>query len=313
MKSSANAKRILFVAAKRRETGSLASQLRSAGHLVSLVEDLEAARGLLASQGFDQAVFPASLLSSILERQAVWEAADTEAWRSATAGVVHDLHGLLDALNRSLDEPTSAGQAQFEGGFDSSRLADLRRRVAILSLFLQELVMELTNDIGRELNLTVLDLEDAVEAAAVAVYPTAAERRQRLVIDIDQDVSRLQADRPKLKRVLTNLLNFAVTHNPVLGTVAVRACRDNDHCIITVSDEGEAVTQSELRRLFSPASGPGDASGLGLSQVKRIVELHGGRVWVESEKGSGTTVFISLPLPSWLRRKRSRLRISARD
>ncbi len=314
MKPPADAKRILFVAAKRRETGSLAAQLRSAGHLVSLVEELEAARDLLASHGFDQAVLPAPLLASLLERQALWEAADTEAWRSATAGVVHDLEGLLDALSRSMEQPAPpAARPHLQGGFETGGLADVRRRVSVISTFLHELVLELSNDIGRELNLTVVDLEDAVEAAAVAVYPTASERRQRLVVDIDEEVARLQADRTKLKRVLTNLLNFAVRHNPVLGTVAVRARRENDHCSIAVSDEGEAVTQSELRRLFSPASEPGDASGLGLSQVKRIVELHGGRVWVESEKGSGTTVFISLPLPTWLRRKRSRLRLSARD
>lgn len=297
MKPATSAMRILFVAIKKGEADPILGQLRAAGHLVSLVEDLEAAQSLLASNEFDHALFPAPALASLLEQRVFWEASGTEAWRKSTLGVVYDLRSLLRSLERSLKElqEGSAAESTALAGLD-----DVRRRISVLSAFLYELISELSNETGEELNLRQIDLEDAVEAAAVAVYPTASDRQARLAIDIDEEVARVRADSTKLKRVLANLLEYAVRNSLPLGTVTVRASRVGDQCVIAVADKGDGISQAELRRLFSPALERGD-SGFGLSLVKRLVEKQGGQVWVESEKGSGTTVFISLPLLATVR------------
>lgn len=293
MKPSPAPKRILFVALNKREAGSVPGNLRAARHSVSLVEDLEAAQALLASQGFDQAILPAPIVASFLEQRAVWPQANSEAWRRSTAGIAHDIRSLLNALSHNLEEMQRQSLSR---DFEVNGLAEIRHRISVISAFLDELVFEMTSG-DEELNLSVVDLEDAVEAAAIVVYPTASERQQRLVIDIDEEVAHVRADRTKLKMALTNLLDYATRHSPILGTVTVGASRDEDQCVIVVSHAGEGVTQSELRRLFSPASRGEGTTGLGLSQAKRIVEQHGGRVWVESQRGSGTSVFISLPAP----------------
>ncbi len=262
------------------------AQLRSAGHQVSLVEDADEARLLLGFAGFDQAVLPAAQLSALLEWQCLWESADTDAWRRSTAALAHDLQGLLHALERSI--------AEAEASVRGTRLGDFHHTISTLASFLHELTMELGGRGHEDLALTDVDLEDAVEAAAVVVYPSASERRQRLVIDIDDSVPKVYADSVKLKRILTNLLEHASRHAPRAGTVTVRACADQGDCVISVSHAGDGATQADLRRLFGPDAGK---NGLpSLSRVQRLVEQHGGRLWIESQKGQGTTAFVSLPL-----------------
>jgi len=94
-------KQILFVALKAGEAGSVMTPLRTAGHLVSLIEEIESAGPFLASHAFDQAVLPAHVLESLLRQRALWEASDGEAWRSSTAGLAHDLRYLLNACDRA--------------------------------------------------------------------------------------------------------------------------------------------------------------------------------------------------------------------
>jgi signal transduction histidine kinase len=250
------------------------------------------AQALLASGGFDQSLLPARTLEMLLEERALWQGADVEAWRRSTVSIAHDLRSLLRALAWSIRELNEADEAGTKAATD---LPQLGHTVAVLSLFLLELATELEGSADRELTLTAINLEDAVEAAAVAVYPSAIERRQRLAVDVQEEVAQIQADAGKIKRVLTNLLAHASRQSPTLGAVRVHAHREGDSCVISVSYTGDTITLSELRRLFSPLSPVSDFGTAGLSRVQRLVEQHGGRLWVESQQGSGTRIFVSLP------------------
>jgi len=298
-------KQILFVALKAGEAGSVMTPLRTAGHLVSLIEEIESAGPFLASHAFDQAVVPAHVLESLLRQRALWEASDSEAWRSSTAGLAHDLRYLLNALRQGIEELDEERQPR--PGADE-RLNEVRGRISTLSGFLSELILELDRDADEELRTTTVDLEEVIEAASVTVYSDASEKGQRLVIDVDEEVTHIRADRTKLKRVLANLLDYAVRQTPRLGTVTLRAMPVQDECVIAVLDGGEGITSSELRRLFNPPLGVVGVAGTGLPQVKRMVEQHGGRVWVESHKDSGTTVFVSFPRVLTARGGRPRVR-----
>ena len=265
--------------------------LRTAGHLVSIIEEIESAGPFLASHAFDQAVVPAHVLESLLRQRALWEASNGEAWRSSTAALAHDLRRLLNALRRGVEELDACQHDPSAG----EELNEIRGRISTLSEFLSELILDFDGDADEELHTTIVDVEEVIEAACVTVSSDASEKEQRLVIDVDEEVAHIRADSTKLKRVLANLLDHAVRHTPRLGTVTVRAMPAQDECVIGVLDGGEGITSSELRRLFSPPLGPAGVVGTGLPQVKRMVEQHGGRVWVESQKDSGTTVFVSFP------------------
>jgi len=286
-------KRVLAVSLKQ-EAEPVLGQLRAAGHQVSLVEGMDEAQALLASGGFDQSLLPARTLELLLEERALWQGADTEAWRRSAVSIAHDLRNLLRALAWSIQELTEADVADMKTGDD---LPQLGHTVAVLSVFLLELTTELEGAGGQELSLTAINLEDAVEAAAMAVYPSARERRQRLAVDIEEEVAQIGADDGKIKRVVTNLLAHASRQSPTLGAVTVHAQREGDNCVISISYTGDTVTLSELRRLFSPSSAVSDFGAAGLSRVQRLVEQHGGRLWVESQQGSGTRIFVSLPQP----------------
>jgi signal transduction histidine kinase len=271
-------RRILFVAAKS-DAQPVLAQLRAAGHQVSLVEDTDEARILLEFAGFDQAVVSAAKLAALLQEQWRWESADTGAWRRSTAALAHDLRALLGALESCV---AALERAPASGG----AAGDVRHSIAALSTLLQELAGELSGS-AEELSLVPVDVEDAVEAAAVAVYPSASERRQRLVIDIDEAVRRLTADGPKLKRVLANLLQYSSQRAPRLGTVTVRVREEQGECVISVFHAAMGAAGLEARQT------PGAA---GLSGAQRLVELHGGRLWIESQTGGEAGVFVSLPL-----------------
>jgi signal transduction histidine kinase len=285
-----NHQRILFVSPKR-EAEPLLGQLRSAGHEVSIVEDLDEAQALLASGAFDEALLPGKLTQEMFAQRYLWERSGADSWRQSTAAIAYDLRSLLAALDRCLQMLQKTGEDVLE----------LRRTICTLCSFLVELTDDFQEPCQPGLSLTVMDLEDIVDSAAVTVYPSASDRRQRLIIDIDEAARYIRADATKMKRVLSNLLSYASRQSPALGTVTVSAQRDPDSCVIAVSYTAETVSLSGIGELFSRAEVRGDRLAVGLRSVQDIVEQHGGRLWVESQRGAGTSVFMSVPSPEMAR------------
>ncbi|MGC9400221.1 MAG: ATP-binding protein [Anaerolineae bacterium] len=112
----------------------------------------------------------------------------------------------------------------------------------------------------------------------------------------------MSLDPEKIEQVLNNLLSNAIKYSHPRTTVHVRLRREDDHALLAVEDEGQGIPAEELERLFRPfqrtsvQSTAGERStGLGLVIVKRIVEKHGGKIWVESRVGVGSTFFVALP------------------
>jgi len=288
---SDQSRRILFVSLKK-EAEPLLSQLRAAGHQVSVVQEMEKAQAVLASGAFDEAVLPSRTIEPLLAQRVIWERSGGDSWRRSTASIAHDLRNLLSALARCTRDLREA-----EDPIRSHRddLTQLQRTIATLSAFLLELTDEFDGGSRRDLFIQVIDLEDAIETAAVAVYSSATERRQRLVIDVEDRCRYVRADATRMKRVLSNLLLHASRQTPSLGTVRVGVRREADDCVLSVSHSAETASISGLTELFG--RGDGQATGGGLSGVQEIVEQHGGRLWVESERGAGTTIFVTFPSP----------------
>jgi len=125
-----------------------------------------------------------------------------------------------------------------------------------------------------------------------------------LNLELDPDLDVIEADERKVKQVVFNLLSNAVKFTPDGGHVAVMARRTDDELQIAVSDTGVGIAPEDQARIFEEfrqvgqGSAKAEGTGLGLALTRRLVELHGGRLWVESEPGVGSTFTLTLPQPA---------------
>jgi signal transduction histidine kinase len=131
----------------------------------------------------------------------------------------------------------------------------------------------------------------------------AADQRIRLSATLEPGVSeiRVQADAARVIQVLGNLVRNAIKFTPAGGEVEVHAVRRGSSVVFSVRDTGRGIAPAAQARVFDRYwHSRGDATtrgtGLGLSISKGIVEAHGGRIWVESEEGKGSTFSFTLPL-----------------
>jgi len=142
-----------------------------------------------------------------------------------------------------------------------------------------------------------LDLRDVVTRALGVVQPLLRERGQTLDIDLPEPLP-LSGDAWRLEQVVTNLLSNAHRHTPAGTRVTVSGRAGRDEIALDVRDSGPGIPTAALEavfeRFYRVNHGAG-GSGLGLSIVRAIVELHGGRVWAESEEGAGAAFHVVLP------------------
>ncbi|MBI2872372.1 MAG: PAS domain-containing protein [Chloroflexi bacterium] len=127
--------------------------------------------------------------------------------------------------------------------------------------------------------------------------------KHRLVVDIPPDVPAIVADRVRIERVLYNLVENAIKYSPRGGEVTVHAQQQGSHLVVSVSDQGVGISAEDQPKLFQSFerlraherhSIPG--LGLGLRVCRILVEAHGGRLWVESTPGKGSTFFLTVPV-----------------
>jgi signal transduction histidine kinase len=120
--------------------------------------------------------------------------------------------------------------------------------------------------------------------------------RIHIIENVSPDLPPLSLDRTLLARALTNVIENALHAMPGRGSLALTAARADGRVRLSISDTGEGMDADALRRVFEPYfSTKTRGTGLGLPIAKRNVELNGGTIAVESQKGVGTTVTIELP------------------
>ncbi len=126
----------------------------------------------------------------------------------------------------------------------------------------------------------------------------------RVVADVPASLPLIKADNVRVERVLDNLIDNAIKYSPKGGEVRVSARLDGGQIIVSVKDQGIGISEADRQKLFqpfyrleTPVSGTAAKGvGLGLVVSRRLVEAHGGRIWVESEPGKGSTFYFTLPL-----------------
>ena len=125
----------------------------------------------------------------------------------------------------------------------------------------------------------------------------------QFVVDVPRKLPPVYADPLRLERILYNLLENAVKYSPQGEEIRVSVKPEKEHLIISVSDRGIGMSSADQAKLFGPFQRLEESRlegvkglGLGLLVCRRLVEAHGGRIWVESELGRGSTFFFTLPL-----------------
>ncbi len=167
----------------------------------------------------------------------------------------------------------------------------------------------LTDAMADALNISIrhepIDVPALVTEVVEASRPLLDKKRQGIEVDAPESLT-VSGDPDRLREAIDNLVSNAIKYSPIGGRIAMSVHAQGDDAMIRVSDNGPGLSPEDMSRLFGrfqrlsakPTAGE-SSTGLGLSIVKRIVELHGGQITVESGgPGSGTTFTLALPLKS---------------
>jgi signal transduction histidine kinase len=247
-----------------------------------------------------------------LYKQAVAEIADMRA-RDALktqflANISHDLRTPLAAVITHA-EILRDGML---GSLNERQLESVRGIIAGGRQLLDQVGEILTYARGAANQLTLatstFDAADVVAQVTQLNESLLSRRQLALEVDVPRTLPPLHADREKVAHILGNLLGNAMEFTPAGGRVWVRAnVRDGavcDECVVEVGDTGIGIAPEHHEMIFeefaqvdSTASRQHHGTGLGLTIARNLVELHGGRIWVESEVGRGSRFFFSIPYP----------------
>ncbi len=152
-----------------------------------------------------------------------------------------------------------------------------------------------------ELEAGEVSPEELIQEALLFVREKCARHGISLVVKTEEAPPVVEADRKRLKQVLVNLLTNAAKFTPDGGRITVSARAAGDEVVFSVEDTGPGIRPEDMKRLFSPfeqleTGRRKGGTGLGLAISKRLVEAHGGRIWVESEYGRGSRFSFSIPI-----------------
>jgi len=139
-------------------------------------------------------------------------------------------------------------------------------------------------------------LTDALQT----LRPLVDEKNIELDLQIESGLPKVMADRERIQQTLSNLVGNAIKFSSAGTKIVVVARKEDESVVIAVLDNGKGISPDQLPRVFDrywqSSRTDRHGAGLGLAIAKGIVETHGGRIWIESKPGEGTTASFTLPL-----------------
>ena len=228
----------------------------------------------------------------------------------------------LASMSHELRTPLHAiiGFSELLAEQSAGQLNDKQRRFTTHILQGAQHLLELINDIldlskieaGRlELRSEEFRMNTAVAEVLSNIRPLGTAK-QITVQNLVPDEITLYADRVRFKEILFNLLSNAIKFTPPSGTVSIAAKPLKGFAEVVVGDTGIGIPKEEQEAIFttfhqvgSTTKGVREGTGLGLAITKRLVEHHGGRIWVDSEPGQGSRFFFTLPLKTTVDRNQA--------
>jgi signal transduction histidine kinase len=215
--------------------------------------------------------------------------------------VTHDIKGHLATIQSCLDVLAnklvgSLNERQTE--FVNSAHNRTRKLTRFVRALLRLTQMRLSNN----LEMDVFSLTEAIKTAIVAVQTKAEGKSITLTYTVETSDDEVLGNQFSIIEMATNLLLNAIKYTPQDGSIEVGAKDDGDQVLVEISDTGIGIPREELPKIFdefyratNARKVEEDGTGLGLSISKQIVERHGGRIWVQSNEGPGTTFRFTLP------------------
>lgn len=222
--------------------------------------------------------------------------------QNLTDMIVHDLRNPITSLLGVLDILAMTLNAQMND--DHRRLVDNARHSGHTLL---ELVSELL-DISKleagqfKISPETVNLCDLIAENVDAVQALAELEKLEVQVVTCPEQAEVQCDRQLIGRVIANLLSNAIKHTPAQGAITLKVSSQGDHVRIDVADTGIGIPAEQQERIFEKFTQVENTAtarrgtGLGLTFCKMTVEAHGGRIWVESKVGEGSTFSFTLPV-----------------
>jgi PAS domain S-box-containing protein len=182
---------------------------------------------------------------------------------------------------------------------------NIQRGAINLNKRIGELLDLARGEIGMlRLNPKRVDILKLLQHVGSEMSVVASSNGQTLKVELPSSLPLPWADSDRLRQITQNLLVNATKFTPEGGTITLRAKEENSSIVVEVQDTGYGIPEEEQRRLFRPYHRQtGDREhlsglGLGLALCKNLVQLHGGRIWVRSQEGKGSTFSFSIPINS---------------
>jgi signal transduction histidine kinase/putative methionine-R-sulfoxide reductase with GAF domain len=272
----------------RRQTGGFAPEV------VNLLQTF-ATQSVLAIQN-------ARLFREIEDKSRQIEAAN----RHKSEFLANMSHELRTPLNAIIGFSEVLGERLF--GELNEKQAEYTEDILSSGRHLLSLINEILDlskvEAGRmELELAAFDLPLAIDNARTFVRERAAKHGIGLDVTVDERLGDFVGDERKIKQILLNLLSNAVKFTPEGGRIGIKARQTDGSVEISVADTGIGIAPEDQPKIFEEFRQVGgdyahktEGTGLGLTLAKKFVELHGGRIWVESEVGKGSRFIFTLPI-----------------
>jgi PAS domain S-box-containing protein len=248
---------------------------------------------------YGQTVGMVSVLSDITKQKQL------DAMKSGfVASVSHELRTPLVAIDKSIGMILQ-GEAGQVTETQQQFLSIAERNIKRLSLLINDLLDFSKLEAGRmQLTRQGVSIADVIQEAVDGIRSWATTRGVSLEIKVQEGLPQADIDASRVVQVLTNLLGNAIKFTPKEGQINVEAKGAGSNQIeISVEDSGIGISKEDLPKIFDKFFQAGErvstdvnGTGLGLSIAKEIVELHAGRIWVESVKGEGTKFSFTLPV-----------------
>jgi signal transduction histidine kinase len=239
---------------------------------------------------------------SLLEAKSAELERITEVKSQFLAMVSHELRTPLTAISAYTDilSRNSAGNMIEK---QVAQLGVIRRNATHLNRLISDLLdISQIESSAFSLKKINFDLGEMIFELIESLEPLVSEKKHQLTADVTEDIT-LNADKEKVRQVITNLIENAVKYSPVGGDINIEVSLVEGDAEIVVSDNGYGISAEDQDRIFetffrsrTDENWEVPGTGLGLSLVKRIVSMHGGTVELESELGEGTSFVILLPI-----------------
>lgn len=218
--------------------------------------------------------------------------------------VAHELKAPLTSLKGYLSVFINENKNQFNEE-QNMFLARMNTSTQRMGALIENLLNASRIDRGvLSLNIESLDWESTVKEIVGEFMEQAKEKKIELIVNEPVAIiPHVMADKFRIVEVLLNLLSNAISYTPNEGKIEVSIEYDNNNVITHVQDTGEGIPEDVIPKLFtkfyrvnSDLSKKSNGTGLGLYISKTLVEMHKGKIWVESQKGKGSTFSFSLPV-----------------